>query len=111
MAAPAPLLFGLSETGALAGAIAERSGVALSPVGERDFEAGEFKLRPLVSVPDRTTFIAQALCGSIGRSPCDRLVRLVFLSLGLRDAGAARVVADIRNRAFARKDRRTQPRD
>ena len=110
-AAPAPLIFGLGATGALASAIAERSGVALSPVEERDFEAGEFKLRPLVSVRDRTVFIVQSLCGSSGRSPSERLVRLLFLALGLRDVGATRVIAVIPYLAFARKDRRTQPRD
>jgi ribose-phosphate pyrophosphokinase len=111
MAAPAPLIMGLGEAAALASAISERSGVALAPVEERNFEAGEFKLRPLISVRDRTVFIVQSLCGSSGRSPSERLVRLLFLSLGLRDAGAARVVAVIPYLAFARKDRRTQPRD
>jgi ribose-phosphate pyrophosphokinase len=110
-AAPAPLIFALGETSALARAIAEYSGVALSPVEERDFEAGEFKLRPLTSVRDRTVFVVQSLCGSSGRSPGEHLVRLLFLSLGLRDVGVARVIAVIPYLAFARKDRRTQPRD
>jgi ribose-phosphate pyrophosphokinase len=108
---PAPLILGLEESRALAAAVAECSGVAQSPVEERDFEAGEFKLRPLESMRDRTVFIVQSLCGSGGRTPSERLVRLLFLALGLRDVGAARVIAVIPYLAFARKDRRTQPRD
>jgi ribose-phosphate pyrophosphokinase len=40
-----------------------------------------------------------------------RLIRLLFLLQGLRDAGAARVIAVIPYLAYARKDRRTKPRD
>jgi len=43
-------LFGLNASKELAASIAERAGVRLTAHEERDFEDGEFKARPLVSV-------------------------------------------------------------
>jgi ribose-phosphate pyrophosphokinase len=108
---PPPLLFTLSESQALAAAIARHARMALAPLEERPFEEGEFKLRPLASVRDRTVFVVQSLAGSAGASVHQRLVRLLFLLFGLRDAGAARTIALLPHLSFARKESRTQARD
>jgi len=106
-----PLLFTLSESRDLGEAISRESGVSLAPLEERAFEQGEFKLRPLVSVRDRTAWVAQSLCGSNEAPTAQRLVRLLFLLCALRDGGACRTVALVPYLAYARKDRRTQTRD
>jgi len=107
----APLLFALSESHTLGVEIARRAGFELAPLEERAFEEGEFKLRPLVSVRDRTVLVAQSLAGSAEVPVAQRLIRLLFLLFGLRDAGARRMIALVPYLSYARKDRRTQPRD
>lgn len=108
--APA-LLCWLSESQAFGADVASRAGIEVLPLEERPFEEGEFKLRPLDTVRGRTVFVAQSLAGSADAPVAQRLVRLLFLLLGLRDASAARVIALVPYLSFARKDRRTQPRD
>jgi ribose-phosphate pyrophosphokinase len=105
------MLFALSESHALGAAIARATRLELAPLEERSFEEGEFKLRPLVSVRDRTVFVVQSLAASTGAPVAQRLVRLLFLLFVLHDAGAARTIAFVPYLAFARKDRRTQVRD
>ena len=107
----APLLFALSESHTLGVEIGRRAGIELAPLEERPFEEGEFKLRPLVSVRDRTVVIVQSLAGSAETPVAQRLIRLLFLIFGLRDAGARRTIALVPYLSYARKDRRTQPRD
>jgi ribose-phosphate pyrophosphokinase len=106
-----PVLFALSESHALGAAIARAARLELAPLEERSFEEGEFKLRPLVSVRDRTVFVVQSLAASAGAPVAQRLLRLLFLLFVLHDAGAARTIAFVPYLAFARKDRRTQVRD
>jgi ribose-phosphate pyrophosphokinase len=101
----------LSESRALAAQVAGHAGVALAPIEERRFEGGEFKLRPLESVRGRIVFVLQSLAGTSDAPVADRLLRLLLLLQGLRDAGAERLVAVVPYLAFARKDRRTQMRD
>lgn len=105
-----PALIAPSESGHLAAAIAHEAGLALLALEDRRFEGGEFKLRPLESARGRTVFIVQSLAGTSEVSACERLVRLLFLVQGLRDAGA-QPIAVVPYLAFARKDRRTQLRD
>lgn len=107
----APLLFALGESRKLALEIGRRAGLELAPLEERTFEEGEFKLRPLVSVRDRTVFVVETLAGTPEVPVAQRLLRLLFLLFGLRDAGAHRAIAVLPYLSFARKDRRTQPRD
>jgi ribose-phosphate pyrophosphokinase len=112
MSEPLPACFvTLSESRWLAEAVGREAGLPLAALEERRFEGGEFKLRPLESVRGRATFILQSLAGSTEVSAAERLLRLLFLAQGLRDAGARRLSALIPYMAFARKDRRTQPRD
>ena len=106
-----PLLFALQESQALAAAIGAIVRLPLAPLEERGFEAGEFKLRPLASVRDREVYVVQSLAGTAAAPVAPRLLRLLFLLLGLRDAGARRLTLLVPYLAFARKDRRTQPRD
>jgi ribose-phosphate pyrophosphokinase len=108
---PPPLLFAPSESHALAAAAAEAANLELASLEERQYDGGEFKLRPLQSVRDRTVFALQSLSGTAGAPIERRLIRLLFLLQGLRDAGANRTIAVIPYLAFARKDRRTKPRD
>jgi ribose-phosphate pyrophosphokinase len=106
-----PALVALSESRELAVAIAREASLPLIPIEERPFEGGEFKLRPLESVRGRQVFVLQTLAGTREASTPSRLVRLLFLLMGLRDAGADSRVAVVPYFPFARKDRRTQIRD
>jgi len=108
---PRPLLFSLTESHTLGEEIGRVARLDLAPLEERSFEEGEFKLRPLVSVRDRTVFVVQSLAGTADVPVAQRLVRLLFLLFGLRDAGAQRLVAVVPYLSYARKDRRTWPRD
>ncbi len=103
--------FALSESRDLASAAYRHAGLPLAALEERDFEGGEFKLRPLGTVRDHTALVLQCLAGTTEVPLCERLVRLLFLLYGLRDAGALRRVALLPYLTFARKDRRTQIRD
>jgi len=107
----AALIFAPTESHALGLAASERSGIALAALEEREYAGGEFKLRPLQSVRDRTVFVVQSLAETQKSPIALRLVRLLFLIHGLRDAGAGQVVAVIPYLAYARKDRRTKSRD
>jgi len=106
-----PLLFSLSESQALAPAIGEAAQLSLGVLEERNFEGGEFKIRPMQSVRGRVAYVFQSLAGLGDTSPSERLLRLLFLLNTLRDGGASECVALIPYLAFARKERRTQLRD
>jgi ribose-phosphate pyrophosphokinase len=106
-----PLIFAPSESRLLGRAASEHAGIELAPLEEREYEGGEFKLRPLQSVRDRTVFVVQTLAETPEAPMARRLVRLLFLIQALRDAGASRTITVIPYLAYARKDRRTKPRD
>ena len=106
-----PLIFAPSESHALGLAAGERSGIPVAALEEREYNGGEFKLRPLQSVRDRTVFVVQSLAETPKAPIAQRLIRLLFLIHGLRDAGAGCVIAVVPYFAYARKDRRTKPRD
>jgi ribose-phosphate pyrophosphokinase len=104
-------LFALEATRALGARIADALGVALSPLEERDFEDGEHKARPLVSVRGADVYLIQSLHGEPGNSANDKLVRLLFFIGALRQGGARRITAAIPYLAYSRKDRQTKTRD
>jgi len=110
-AGTAPRFFALGESADLAKRVCEEARLALSPIEERRFQGGEFKFRPLDSVRGRTAIVLQSLAGSDDVPVGERLLRLLFLLLGLRDAGASRRIVLLPYLTFAREDRRTQPRD
>jgi ribose-phosphate pyrophosphokinase len=91
--------------------IADTLQLNLDPLEERDFEDGEHKIRPLCSVRGKDVFVIQSLYSDAHESVNDKLCRLLFLLGALRDAAVTRLTAVIPYLAYARKDRRSQPRD
>jgi ribose-phosphate pyrophosphokinase len=85
--------------------------VPLSAHEEREFEDGEHKSRPLVSVRGKDVFVIQSLHGDAQQSVNDKLCRLLFFIGALRDAFASRVTAVIPYLCYSRKDRKTKSRD
>jgi ribose-phosphate pyrophosphokinase len=108
---PVPLLFALSGSDALAERIASHLGIRPSPHEFRKFEDGEHKGRPLMSVRDRDVYVLSSLWSSPEESVNDKLCRLLFFVGCLRDGAARRVTALIPYFGYARKDRKTKPRD
>jgi ribose-phosphate pyrophosphokinase len=106
-----PCFFALAEGVGLAERVGLAAGLALSALEEQRFEAGEFKFRPLESVRGRPAVVFQSLAGTETLPVGERLTRLLFLLMGLRDAGATQRVLVLPYLTFAREDRRTQPRD
>src|SRR5882762_227539 len=90
-----PLVFAPGESRALGQVMSERAGIQLAALEEREYEGGEFKLRPLQPIRGRTVFAVQSLAATREAPIAQRLIRLLFLLQCLRDAGADRVVAVI----------------
>lgn len=107
----APCLFALQPSHDFGARVAAGVGIALSPHEERDFEDGEHKTRPLVSVRGRDVFVLHSLYAEPGQSVNDKLCRMLLFIGALRDASAQRITAVIPYLAYARKDRKTKPRD
>jgi ribose-phosphate pyrophosphokinase len=103
--------FALNDTAELGAAAARALEVALDPHEERDFEDGEHKARPLVSVRGRDVYVLQSLAGGGGVSVNDKLCKLLFFLATCRENGAARVTAVVPYLAYARKERQTKARD
>ena len=104
-------LFALDDTRVFGEAVARGLGIALARHEERGFEDGEHKSRPLESVRRQDVFVVQSLYGEPGRSVNDKLVRMLFFLGALKDASAGRVTAVMPYLCYARKDRKTKPRD
>jgi ribose-phosphate pyrophosphokinase len=104
-------LFALEGTRPLGSEVAQALGRKLDPHEERDFEDGEHKIRPLVSVRGEDVFILHSLAGSGSASPNDHLCKLLFFIAACKENGAARVTALVPYLAYARKDRQTKARD
>lgn len=104
-------LFSPRASEALGSAVAEQLGTVLSPLEQRDFEDGEYKLRPLTSVRGGDAYVLHSLASTSDLSPDDQLCRLLFLVGALRDAGVDRLTVFAPYLCYGRKDRRTKPRD
>lgn len=104
-------LFALQGSHTLGSAVARAAGIELDEIEEREFPDGEHKSRPLVSVRNEDVYVLHSLHGSDGRSPADRLLRLLLFIATCRDNGASRVTAVVPYLAFMRKDRQTKARD
>jgi ribose-phosphate pyrophosphokinase len=107
----APLIFALGSSRSLGAAIAAKLGCELASHEEREFEDGEHKARPLVSVRGRDVFAIHSLYGEPGQGANDKLLRLLFFVGALRDASAARVTAVVPYLAYSRKDQKSKSRD
>lgn len=105
------MLFALGSTREFGCRVADALGVPLAAHEERAFEDGEHKLRPLVNVRGRDVFVVHSLYGDAAESANDKLCRLLFFIGALKDAAAARVTALVPYLCYARKDRKTKPRD
>lgn len=101
----------LGESQELAKRIADAAGLTLIPVEDRRFEDGEGKLRLLTEVRGDTICVIQSLYEDQELSVHDKLCRLLILMATLRDHGARRIIALVPYLCYARKDRRTKPRD
>ncbi len=104
-------LFALGESREFGERVAAALGMPLGKHEERHFEDGEHKTRPLENVRGGDVFIIQSLYGEPGTSANDKLCRLLFFIGALKDASAARVTAVLPYLCYARKDRKTKPRD
>ncbi|HEU4662542.1 MAG TPA: ribose-phosphate pyrophosphokinase [Dokdonella sp.] len=105
------LLFALDASRDFATRVATALGVPLAAHEEREFEDGEHKTRPRENVRGRDVYVVQSLYGEAGATVNDKLLRLLFFIGALRDASAARVTAVVPYLAYARKDRKSKPRD
>ena len=104
-------LFALKNSSTFGKEVSLHLRIAPSPHEEREFEDGEHKSRPLISVRGRDVFVIQSLHGDDEQSGNDKLCRLLFFIGALKDAAASRVTAIVPYLAYARKDRKTKPRD
>lgn len=106
-----PLLIVMNSSQDFGNRVAVHSGEKVVPHEEREFEDGEHKIRPLVNVRNQNVFIISSLHADAMQSVNDKLCRLLFLIGALRDASAGRVIAVVPYLCYARKDRKTKPRD
>ena len=105
------MLFALESSRGYGDRVSQALGVPLSEHEERDFEDGEHKVRPLVNVRNRSVFVLHSLYADPKASVNDKLCKLLFFIGALKDASAASVTAIVPLLCYARKDRKTQPRD
>jgi len=103
--------FALNASRAFGERVAAALGRPLDAHEEREFEDGEHKARPLVSVRGEDVYVLQGLHGDVHSSGDDKLVRLLFFCGALRDHGAARTTALVPYLAYGRKERQTKPFD
>ena len=91
---------------ALAERIAEYIGVPLGRIDIRRFPDGEISLKVLDNVRGQDVFVIQ----STSPSPNESLMELLIMMDALRRASAARITAVLPFYAYARQDRKDQPR-
>lgn len=106
-----PQIFALSSSRLLGERIAASADTALARHEERFFEDGEHKFRPLESVRGNDVYVVSSIYGESAVSVNDKLCQLLFFVGAVRDAGAVRVTVVAPYLPYARKDRRTKPRD
>ena len=71
-------IFALNSSRDFGEKISARLGIPLSAHEEREFEDGEHKSRPLVSVRGKDVFVVQSLYSDPQQSANDKLCRLLF---------------------------------
>ena len=105
------VVFSLESGTPLRDRVCRHLGVPPGNHEERTFEDGEHKIRPLQAVRERDVFVVESLSGDEALSVNDKVLRTLFFLAALRDAGAERVTLIAPYLCYARKDRRTKPRD
>ncbi|HVU97085.1 MAG TPA: ribose-phosphate pyrophosphokinase [Puia sp.] len=105
------ILFALNSSRDFGEAVALELDMSLGEHEEVEFEDGENKCRPLENVRGRNVFVIQSLYSDKTRSVNDKLCRLLFFISALKDASAKHVTAIVPYLCYARKDRKTKPRD
>jgi ribose-phosphate pyrophosphokinase len=106
-----PIVFTLNTSREFGERVCANLGICLGLHEEREFEDGEHKTRPLVNVRGRDVFVVQSLYGDEQQSINDKLCRYLFFLGALRDASAGCLTAVIPYLCYARKDRKSKPRD
>jgi ribose-phosphate pyrophosphokinase len=104
-------VFALNSSRNFGEKVSAHLGISLSAHEEREFEDGEHKVRPLVSVRGMDVFAIQSLYSDSQQSVNDKLCRFLFFLGALRDASAGRVTAVFPYLCYARKDRKSKRRD
>jgi ribose-phosphate pyrophosphokinase len=104
-------IFVLNATRSFGELVATALGMPLSAHEEREFEDGEHKARPLENLRNEDVFVIHSLYSDTTQSANDKLCRLLFFTAALKDASAKTVTAIIPYLCYARKDRKTKPRD
>jgi ribose-phosphate pyrophosphokinase len=104
-------IFALNASKGFGVAVATHLGVELASHEEREFEDGEHKTRPLVSVRGKDVFVIHSLYGDAHETVNDKLCRYLFFLGALKDASAGRLSAVFPYLCYARKDRKTKSRD
>lgn len=100
------LITGNSNIG-LAKKVSGNLGIPLSDVTVKRFSDGEIQVSVNESIRDCDVFILQSLCSPAN----DNIMELLLISDALRRASAERIVAVIPYYAYARQDRKVNPRD
>lgn len=98
-------LFSLDSGRPLLGRVCRHLGVEPGRHGERTFADGEHKIRPLESVRGRDVFFVESLYSDDQLSVNDKVLRTLFFLAAARGTLVAPYLC------YARKDRRTKPRD
>jgi ribose-phosphate pyrophosphokinase len=100
-------------SGELASRIAERLGVALSPVVTKTFSNGEIYARFEESVRGADVFIVQSTCGNeaAGINANDALMELLVMIDAAVGASAHRVIAVTPWYGYSRQDKKSAPRE
>jgi len=105
------VVFALPPSQPLGRGIGEATGIPLGTFELRNFEDGEHKLRALEPIRTRDVYVVGSIYGDATESVNDRLCKLLFFVGSLADAGAGRITVVAPYLCYARKDRRTNPRD
>jgi len=104
-------IFALNASRPFGEAVSGHLRIPLAPHEERDYEDGEHKVRPLVSVRGKDVFVIQSMYQDSQQSVHDKLCRCLFFIGALKDASAGRVTAVMPYLCYGRKDRKVKPRD
>ncbi len=78
---------------------------------ERVFEDGEFKIRTLENVRNRTVFVLSSPFQDPTLGLHDKLMRLMFFISNLKDSSAKEVILVVPYLPYGRKDKKTKSRD